>query len=153
MIKKIDNEINWVGERSLILYDQEFERPLKEATQAFYAQKAEQWADEVSCHEYVLKVAHHLKREEQNCVNLLEYETKDKLIKIIEKELIENKAEMVTLKQGTGCEFMFNERKVEQLQMMYKVFSRVDDTLKHIIDQMNPYIMQEGGKIVSNPEN
>jgi len=37
--------------------------------------------------------------------------------------------------------------------MMYKVFSRVDSTLKYVIDQMNPYIMQEGGKIVSNKEN
>ena len=31
---------------------------------------------------------------------------------------------------------------------MYKVFSRVEQTLKYIIEQMNPYIMQEGRKIV-----
>lgn len=37
--------------------------------------------------------------------------------------------------------------------MMYRVFSRVEVTLKFIIDQMNPYIMQEGGKIVTNKEN
>lgn len=60
---------------------------------------------------------------------------------------------MVTLKESTGCKFMFNERKVDQLTMMYKVFSRVDSTLKYIIDQMNPYINIEGKKIVSNPEN
>ena len=37
--------------------------------------------------------------------------------------------------------------------MMYKVFSRVDTTLKYIINKMNPYIMQEGGKIVKNQDN
>jgi hypothetical protein len=60
---------------------------------------------------------------------------------------------MVTLKDTTGCKFMFNERKIEQLTMMYKVFARVESTLKFIIEQMNPYINQEGGKIVGNQEN
>ena len=36
---------------------------------------------------------------------------------------------------------------------MYKVFSRVENTLKYIIEQMNPYIMREGQKIVNNEEN
>jgi hypothetical protein len=39
------------------------------------------------------------------------------------------------------------------LTMMYKVFSRVETTLKFIIDEMNPYIMREGAKIVGNQEN
>ena len=48
---------------------------------------------------------------------------------------------------------MFNERKIEQLTMMYKVFSRVETTLKYIINKMNPYIMKEGAKIVKNQDN
>jgi len=32
IIKKIDNDISWNGEKNLILYDKEFEAPLKEAT-------------------------------------------------------------------------------------------------------------------------
>ena len=36
---------------------------------------------------------------------------------------------------------------------MFKVYSRVDRTLKYIIDKMKPYIMQEGGKIINNEEN
>lgn len=84
---------------------------------------------------------------------MLQYETKGKIISIIETELILNKAQAVILKEATGCKFMFNERKVDQLTIMYKVFSRCEQTLKYIIDQMNPYIMQEGGKIVGNEEN
>jgi hypothetical protein len=45
---------------------------------------------------------------------------------------------------------MFNEKKTDQLTMMYKVFSRVDSTLKFIIAKMNDYIMKEGKKIVEN---
>ena len=37
--------------------------------------------------------------------------------------------------------------------MMYNVFNRTSSTLVHIINKMNPYILQEGSKIVSNEEN
>lgn len=48
---------------------------------------------------------------------------------------------------------MFNEKKVDQLTMMYRVFSRSESTLKYIINCMNPYIMHEGSLIVTNEEN
>jgi hypothetical protein len=49
--------------------------------------------------------------------------------------------------------YMFTEKKIEELTMMYKVFYRTPSTLSHIINKMNPYIMQEGEKIVKNEEN
>ena len=49
--------------------------------------------------------------------------------------------------------YMFTEKKIDQLTMMYKVFYRTPSTLNHIINKMNPYIMQEGDKIVKNDEN
>jgi cullin 1 len=112
-LKKIDSEILWTGEKNLILYDREFEKPLKEATQKFFEKKAKIWSEDNSCHEYILKVAEHLKKEEQNCDLMLQYETKSKIVTIIETELIQKKAEMVIMKETTGCKFMFNERKVE----------------------------------------
>ena len=36
---------------------------------------------------------------------------------------------------------------------MYEVFSRVETTLKFIIDKMTPFIMTEGRKIIKNEEN
>ena len=33
---------------------------------------------------------------------------------------------------------------------MYEVFSRVETTLKYIIDKMTPFIMAEGRKIIKN---
>lgn len=51
-----------------------------------------------------------------------------------------------------GCAYMFNEKKLDQLRMMYNIFMRVESTLKHIIEIMDPYIMQEGRKITKNQE-
>ena len=51
-----------------------------------------------------------------------------------------------------GCDVMFNERKPEELKLMFEVFLRVDHTLIHIIRKMEPYIIAEGDKIVLNQD-
>ena len=48
---------------------------------------------------------------------------------------------------------MFNQRKISELEEMYEVFSRVETTLKYIINKMTPFIMDEGRKIITNEEN
>jgi len=134
------NELVWMGEKNLLLYDQEFESHLKTATTEFYKQKAEEWASMYSCHEYILKVNQHLRKEEENADMFLQPETKQRIVEITLREVVENQAEQLTLKES-GCEYMFNERKIDQLTMMYNVYSRVEKTLKYIINKMNPYIM------------
>jgi hypothetical protein len=74
------------------------------------------------------------------------------VLDILLYEAVEKQAEALTQKES-GCQYMFTENKVEQLSMMYSVFNRTSSTLVHIINKMNPYILQEGGKIVSNEEN
>jgi hypothetical protein len=74
------------------------------------------------------------------------------VIDILLKEAVEKQAETLTQKES-GCQYMFTENKIEQLSMMYQVFNRTPSTLIHIINKMNPYILQEGAKIVTNEEN
>jgi hypothetical protein len=40
----------------------------------------------------------------------------------------------------TGCKMMFKQRNIPELATMYSVFSRVEETLIHIVDKMQPYI-------------
>ena len=89
----------------------------------------------------------HLKKEEENADFFLQEQSKQKIIHIVLTEAVENQAQALTLKE-TGCEYMFDQRKITQLKNMYEVFSRVDTTLKYIIDKMNPFIMNEGRKII-----
>ena len=51
-----------------------------------------------------------------------------------------------------GCTYMFENRKIEQLTLMYAVFLRVETTLKYMITKMDPFIMDEGRKIIKNKE-
>ena len=66
-------------------------------------------------------------------------------------ECLKNQAEALTLKE-TGCDYMFNEGKLDQLKEMFGVFLRREETLRFIIAKMNPYIMQEGNAVVNNEE-
>ena len=91
-------------------------------------------------------------KEERNADYFLQEQTKSRIVDIVLKEAVENPAEQLTLKE-TGCEYMFNQRKISQLQEMYEVFSRVETTLKFVINKMTPFIMEEGRKIIKNEEN
>ena len=51
-----------------------------------------------------------------------------------------------------GCQYMFEGRKIDQLTLMYQVFLRVETTLKYMIIKMEPFIMEEGRKIIKNKE-
>ena len=48
---------------------------------------------------------------------------------------------------------MFNQKKTDQLTKMYSIYSKEDTTLKYIIAQMEPYIIQEGTKLVNEKHN
>lgn len=53
----------------------------------------------------------------------------------------------------TGCKYMFEQDKTDELKLMYDVFSRSKHCVDFIIVQMNDFIQMEGTKIISNAEN
>ena len=108
-IKKNDNgTFLWLGEKNLLMYDQEFESHLKLATTEFYAQRAANWLTTFSCYQYILKVSDHLKKEEDNAEYFLQPESKKKILDLTLQKCVEERAEELT-KMESGCEYMFNE--------------------------------------------
>ena len=69
------------------------------------------------------------------------------LLNTIQTEIIEKQAANL-VEMNTGCESMFQHSKLKELALMYKVFRRVESTLKYIIEKMRPYIEERGDKIV-----
>jgi hypothetical protein len=67
----------------------------------------------------------------------------------IQSEIIEKNAPNLVDKD-TGCDSMFNHSKLDELSLMYRVFKRVDTTLKYIIQKMQPHIEARGEKIVKD---
>ena len=69
-------DLNWTGDRNLMVYDKEFELHLKKATQEFYQTSSDNWRQQLSCFEYVHKVSKHLSKEEINADTFLQVQTK-----------------------------------------------------------------------------
>jgi len=61
-------------------------------------------------------------------------------------------AESVTSKD-TGCVYMFQQKNLDELKLLYEVFSRDTSTFGLIIQKMNPYIMSRGERIVMDETN
>ena len=52
--------------------------------------------------------------------------------------------------EGTGRKEMFKHKKLEELALMYRVFKRVESTLKYILAEMGPYIEGRGEVIIKD---
>ena len=47
---------------------------------------------------------------------------------------------------------MLKNNKLDELKDMYTLFSKVESTLKYILEEMQPYIEERGGSFISDDE-
>lgn len=114
-----------------------------------YASKSSNWISTLNCPEYLEIVNKNLTEEEKRSDYFLQPETKKRLLEVCEKELIGKRAEVLVNKES-GCDRMFQNKKLDELGLMYKVFKRDESTLKYILAKMGPYIISRGEKIVKD---
>jgi hypothetical protein len=87
--------------------------------------------------------------EQRNAEFWLEPESKVKCLKILVEKLITQQAE-TTVNMDTGCEYMFSASKLDELSLMFNLFERDGECLKHMILKMNPYIVTRGENITKD---
>ena len=110
------------------------------------------WNSNRNCPEYLNEVKKMLENEEANAEYWLQPETKTKMLKIVEMELITKMAEAVSSKDS-GCVYMFEQKNLNELKLLYDIFKRDQNTFGLIIQKMNPYILDRGQKIVMDEGN
>ena len=148
-IIKQDDDYVWKGDKNLHIYEMHFEKPLLAHSEKEYLNKATGWMSNCNCPEYLREIDKHLRKEEERADYFLQPETKDRLLNVIHKKIIEDQAQHLVDKD-TGCEAMFQHKKLDELELMYQIFLRVDSTIKFIIAKMNPYIEERGNKIIND---
>ena len=148
---KSGNIFVWQGERNLKnCYDVDFEKPFLTATQEYFESFSNVKKKDLNCPEYLEEAKRSLQREEEDADFWLEPDTKPKMLEIVHEELITKQAEDVVSKPETGCENMFEKTLWQELKLMYEILHRGTDTLKLIIQRMNPYIEKRGNAIVTD---
>jgi len=95
-----DGNFVWQGDRNLYVYDEDFEAAFLDRTQRESLQKATMWNSTRNCPEYLQEVQAFLDNEELNADYWLQPETKIKMLRIVENELITKMAESVAAKDS-----------------------------------------------------
>jgi len=74
------------------------------------------------------------------------------MLKIVEHELITKMAATVAAKDS-GCVHMFQQKNLDDLKVLYEVFSRDKSTFDIVIKIMSPYVIARGEKVVLDETN
>ena len=106
----------------------------------------------MDCYQYIQCVDTFLAKEEKNADEFYQKATKKKVLDIVLQKVLINQAEKLTM-MPTGCKYMFEQGKSDELKMMFNVFKGAPRCTDYIMVCMNDFIQMEGTKIVSSPEN
>lgn len=148
LIKKIVELYENIGMGNLDSYTNDLETPLLDATREYYAKKREEWIVADSTPEYMIKAEKVLIEEKNRVHDYLNPVSEGKLLRVVEEEILE-KVEMILLeKEGSGCRVLLANDKSEDLQRMFRLYSRLENGLQPIAAVVERFICDMGNDIV-----
>lgn len=121
------------------------------ASQEEYRIKSQKLINDSSAPDYLHLADKWFTHEENYCENMLQPETKPKLMKRVEQEVISKHAKTI-VEKSTGCKHMIEQKKNDELKLMYKCFVREETNLGQIIFCLRDYIGETGTKYVNEKE-
>lgn len=137
-----------LGIHSNCVYEEEFEKFFLAETLEFYRQEAQRYLDHAPCGEYLIKADQRIQEEALRVSYYLNSTTDHKLKRIVETELIEKQAKLLTDQVNSGCWIMFRDGNVDSLRRMYLLFRRIPQTLKNMTESVYGYIKHNGEQYV-----
>ncbi|MBA0662585.1 hypothetical protein Goklo_006677 [Gossypium klotzschianum] len=133
---------------ALGIYSESFEKPFLECTSEFYAAEGMKYMQQSDVPDYLKHVEMRLHEEHERCVLYLDALTRKPLIATAEKQLLERHIPAILDK---GFVMLMDGRRLEDLQRMYSLFSRVN-ALESLRQAISSYIRRTGQVIVMDEE-
>ena len=137
-----------IGMGNLESYTSDFETPLLDRTREFYAKKREEWIVSDSTPEYLIKAEKVLTEEKNRVHDYLNPASGGKLLRVVEEEILEKVETVLLEKEGSGCRILLANDKSEDLQRMFRLFSRLDNGLAPIASIVERFISDMGNEVV-----
>jgi len=137
-----------IGMGNLESYVGDFETPLLDRTRDFYAKKREEWIVSDSTPEYLIKAEKVLTEEKNRVHDYLNPASEGKLLRVVEEEILEKVETVLLEKEGSGCRVLLANDKSEDLQRMFRLFSRLDNGLAPIASIVERFISDMGNEVV-----
>jgi cullin 1 len=127
LVKSIVELYEAMGMGSLDSYYGDLQTPLLENTRQHYQKKREEWIND-STPDYLIKAEKALDEEKARVADYLNSSSEHSLLRVVEEELLET-VEMILLeKESSGCRALLENDKAEDLQRMFRLFSRLENS-------------------------
>jgi cullin 1 len=148
LIKSVVELYESMGMGTLDAYNSDLEEPLLNSTREYYAKKREDWIND-STPDYLIKAEEALNKEVKRVEDYLNSASEIKILKVVEEEILE-KVEIVLLeKESSGCRALLQNDKSEDLQRMFRLFSRLENGLNPMSSIFQNFISSMGDDIVN----
>ncbi|CAF3865486.1 unnamed protein product [Rotaria sp. Silwood1] len=132
-----------VGNDSRHIYAEFFETPFLQHSTEFYQRESEKLLAENNASDYIRKVFARIHEESERAIYCFDKSTENRIIQVMEEELIRNHAKKVAEMENSGVVYMLKSKKWDDFTMMYKLFQRVPDCHLIIDDCVNEYIQEQ----------
>eukprot|EP00553_Chaetoceros_curvisetus_P010520 CAMPEP_0204613790 /NCGR_PEP_ID=MMETSP0717-20131115/1707_1 /ASSEMBLY_ACC=CAM_ASM_000666 /TAXON_ID=230516 /ORGANISM="Chaetoceros curvisetus" /LENGTH=685 /DNA_ID=CAMNT_0051626331 /DNA_START=1 /DNA_END=2058 /DNA_ORIENTATION=- len=138
-----------IGMGNLEAYTSDLEGPLLESTRSYYGKKREEWINSDSTPEYLIKAEKVLTEEKNRVHDYLNPASEQKLLRVVEEEILEKVEQVLLEKEGSGCRVLLQNDKSEDLQRMFRLFSRLENGLPPIAAIVEKFISDMGNEVVN----
>lgn len=133
----------------LQIYQESFEHRFLEETNRLYAAEGQRLMQEREVPEYLHHVNKRLEEEADRVITYLDQSTQKPLIATVEKQLL---GEHLTSILQKGLNHLLDENRIQDLSLLYQLFSRVRGGVQVLLQHWIEYIKAFGSTIVINPE-
>ncbi|XP_072292198.1 cullin-4B [Eucyclogobius newberryi] len=133
----------------LQIYQDSFEQRFLEETNCLYAAEGQRLMQEREVPEYLHHVNKRLEEEADRVITYLDQSTQKPLIATVEKQLL---GEHLTATLQKGLTHLLDENRIQDLSLLYQLFSRVRGGVQVLLQHWIEYIKAFGSTIVINPE-
>ena len=152
LIKSCIELFESMGMGTLDVYIADLEVHLLGATREYYARKAAAWIQDDSTPAYLIKTETAIDEEKVRVKNYLNPETEQKLIRVLEEEVLEKRETELLEKERSGCRALLTNDMYEDLSRMYRLFSRIPDGLAPIADIFRQHIVALGNEKIEQKQ-
>lgn len=130
------------------VYEKDLEAALLDATRVHYNQKRSEWMTN-STPEYMIKAENSYKEEKARVAEYLQSSSETKILKVLDEEVLEKVETELLEKEASGCLALLQNDKSEDLQRMFRLFSRLnDDGLQPIARIVRDFFASKGNDLV-----
>lgn len=152
LLKHTVNMLVELGVQGKNVYRESFEDQFLDHTRKFYQDESVQYISQNTCSDYLKKAEKRIREEKTRVENYLHETTMEKIQELCDEEWILAHYKTLIHMENSGCSWMFEHDKVQDLERMFCLFTRVPQTLKEVQRVMMDCICESGRDILSDPE-